>query len=218
MRKAAPFLAVLLLAAWTALPARAVDADSPLFSQNAPASVSGQASPVSALALPEETPNPAPSFFSIVLRLFFALALTLGLIYLTVWGLKLIWEKQGWSNPVEDGKPLRVLGSMHLGPRKTIQVVEVGKRLLVLGVGHEEIHRLAEITDAEEIDQVRRSSLAGFPHLLNRVVRRQEGGPADPGAENVFAESKQVLGGYLEKLKTMSKRKKDKDGGDSDEK
>jgi flagellar protein FliO/FliZ len=196
----------------------AVDSSSALFSQNSPQSSTG-ASPQT-VALPEVTPNPAPSFFSIFFRLLIALGITIGLIYVTIWGLKLIWEKQGWNIKVDEGKPIRVLNSMHLGPRKTVQVLEVGKRLLVLGVGHEEVNCLAVITEPEEIDLIKQASQNAFPHLLQRVVRKQEGAAPDSAPEKIFEDSRQVLGGYLDKLKTISKRKKNKeqDGGDAGEK
>jgi flagellar biogenesis protein FliO len=193
----------------------AIESDSALFSQNSPQSSSPQT-----LALPEATPNPAPSFFSIFARLLLALGITVGLIYVTVWGLKLIWEKQGWNVKVDEGKPIRVLNSMHLGPRKTVQVVEVGKRLLVLGVGHEEVNCLAVITEPDEIDSIKQASQTAFPHLLQRVVRKQEGVTTDSAPEKIFEESRQVMDGYLKKLKSISKRKKEKDqdGGDAGEK
>ncbi len=196
----------------------AIDSNSALFSQNSP-QTSAVSSPQT-LALPEATPNPAPSFFSIFVRLVLALGITLGLIYATVWGLKLIWEKQGWNVKIDEGKPIRVLNSMHLGPRKTVQVVEVGKRLLVLGVGHEEVNCLAVITEPEEIDSIKQASQTAFPHLLQRVVRKQEGVTPDSAPEKVFEESRQVMDGYLNKLKSISKRKKDKDqdGGGAGEK
>jgi flagellar protein FliO/FliZ len=196
----------------------AIDASSPLFSQNSqPSSVD---SPSQTVALPEATPNPAPSFFSIFFRLLVALGITVGLIYATVWGLKLIWEKQGWNVKVDEGKPIRVLNSMHLGPRKTIQVVEVGKRLLVLGVGHEEVNCLSVITEPDEIETIKQASQTAFPNLLQRVVRKQEGVTPDSAPEKVFEESRQLIDGYLDKLKTISKRKKnkDQDGGDAGEK
>jgi flagellar protein FliO/FliZ len=216
-KKAGLLLALVLFYAGACHPSWAIDSNSALFSQGSSSSVT---SPLQALALPDATPNPAPSFFSILLRLIFALAITLGLIYLTVLGLKLIWEKQGWNVKLDEGKPIRVLNSMHLGPRKTIQVVEVGKKLLVLGVGHEEINCLAEITDPAEVDEIRRLSSTAFPNLLNRVVRKQEGGSAESTPENIFEDSRQVMGGYLDKLKTISKRKKnkDQDGGGPGEK
>src|SRR5258708_3978059 len=116
----------------------ALDSTSQIFdqSQNPKTSqaVSGQP-----MALPEETANPSPGFFSTLLHLVFALAITIGLIVLTVWGLKLVWEKKGWNQVSEEGKPIKVLASTYLAPRKTIYLVEVGKRILVVGVGNEEM-------------------------------------------------------------------------------
>ncbi len=91
---------------------------------------------------------------------------------------------------------------------------------MVLGVGHEEVNCLAVITEPDEIDAIKQASQTAFPHLLQRVVRKQEGVTADSTPEKVFEESRQVMDGYLKKLKSISKRKKDKDqdGGDAGEK
>ncbi|MGH7739223.1 MAG: FliO/MopB family protein [bacterium] len=207
-------MALFLLVGGLSRSAWAIDSDSSLFSPSATSSTA------QTLALPTATPSPAPGFFSILLRLVFALAITIGLIYLTVLGLKMIWDKQAWNVKVDDGKPIRVLSSLHLGPRKSLQVVEIGKKLLVLGVGHEEIHCLSEITEPEEIEIIKQAGMRTFPNLLQRVVRKQEGVAGEPAPEKFFEESRQVLGGYLDKLKAVSKRKKDKnqEDGDSSEK
>src|SRR5579885_1210718 len=76
---------------FTAFQAFALEPNSPLFDQSTPSASSKVSQP---LALPEESPNPSPCFFSTLVRLLFALALTIGLIFVTVWGLKVIWEKR----------------------------------------------------------------------------------------------------------------------------
>src|SRR5205823_5331151 len=103
-------LGVWLFQPFFASKALAVDSNSPLFEkkQNDYADKEKTAEP---LALPEETPNPSPGLFSTLLRIFFALALIIGLIVVTVWGVKFVWGKQGWNNLGEQGKPIKVLTS-----------------------------------------------------------------------------------------------------------
>src|SRR5690349_5678498 len=44
------------------------------------------------MALPEESQTPSPSLFSTLLRLVLALAITIALVFVTIWGLKWVWE------------------------------------------------------------------------------------------------------------------------------
>ena len=93
--------------------AHALDSSSPLFDQGKPAPAEKDKS-TQPLALPEETPNPSPGIFSTFLKLVLALALTCGLVFATVWGLKLVWENRGWNSLAEEGKPVKVLTSTYL--------------------------------------------------------------------------------------------------------
>src|SRR5579859_3359895 len=180
-------------------------ANSPLF-QKTPGSISGTAKSSPPLALPEEKPEPLPGFFSVFARILLALGIIIALIYLTVWGLKTVWEKRGWNRTAEEGKVVRVLTSTYLAPRKTLHLVEVGKRILVVGVGNEEIHCLDVITSAEEVEYLKQGSSGAFPDLLQKVLRSQENPPGEEAAKKIIAEGVQTLGGYVEQLKKMSKR------------
>lgn len=53
------------------------------------------------------------------------------------------------------GEGLRVLAVKHLGPRRQIFVLEVGARLLLLGVTDRTMTPLMEITDPAERDALR---------------------------------------------------------------
>jgi flagellar biogenesis protein FliO len=186
------------------LPARAeVDQKSRIFQQDSDASSLNSKSS-QAVPLPEETPKPLPGFFSTFARILLALGLTVALIYATVWGLKLVWEKRGLKNLQEDGKQIKIISSAYLAPRKTLHLVEIGKRILVVGVGHEEVHCLDVITGAEEVESLREGSRQGFPAIFQKVLRKQEAAPEE-GAKTL-EESAREIGGYVEKLKKMSQR------------
>ena len=194
----------------------AIDSNSALFNSGTnPSSSSAAGQP---LDLPDATPNPAPGFSSIIFRLLAALVVTVALIYLTVWGLKFIWEKRGWTSAVDEGKPIRILASSYLAPRKTVQLVEVGNRVLVVGVGHEEVNCLDVITDPEEVKALKLAARQGFSEIFQRTVRQQDGSTPESDAQKFFEESRQMVGGYLEKLKKISKNpKKQKNDKDNDE-
>ena len=46
------------------------------------------------------------------------------------------------------GKKIRIIETVHLGPRKTVHLLEIGNQQLLIGSTNENISRLADITDA----------------------------------------------------------------------
>lgn len=195
-------------------PLYAVGADSALFVQSptplpgvSKGSAAGATVPAAGetLPLPTETPQPLPGFFSTLVRLVLALGITIGLIYLTVWGLKVLWEKRGFPGPHEDGKPMKVLSSLYLAPRKTLYLVEVGRRVLVVGGGQQEIHRIDVITDPAEIEAIRKDSQQGFPELFGRFLKKQEERDHAVEARQIVSEGRQAVGDYLERIRKVSR-------------
>jgi flagellar biogenesis protein FliO len=205
-------LGVCLWGSWGPSRAFALDSNSPLFQQGIPQGKTAQP-----LALPEEAPTPSPGIFSTFLRLIFALAVTIGLIVLTVWGLKLVWEKKGWNSPGDENKPVKVLASTFLAPRKTIYLVEIGSRILVLGVGHEEVNCLDVIRESGEVEALKAASQQGFPKIFSRVIHRNEMAEERVEARKILEEGSKTLGGYVEKLRKLKSKEKHPDGSADDQ-
>jgi len=187
--------------------ALALDSNSSFFDQN-PQTAASKDKVSTPLALPEETPNPSPGIFSTFIRLLFALSLTIGLIFATVWCLKIVWEKRGWSNQIDEGKPIKVLASTFLAPRKIIHLVEIGKRVLVIGTGADEVNCLDVITQPEEIETLRQATQQGFPKVFSRILQKHEVVEQEAETKKILEESRQVVDGYVEKLKKISRKKK----------
>jgi flagellar biogenesis protein FliO len=204
-------LGLVLMMGWAVfLPsaALAVDSTSPLFHQEKTTSHDATGSG-DQMALPEETPNPSPGVFSTLLRLFLALIIIVALIVATVFGLKLMLDKKGWNAFSEEGKSIRVLTSTFLAPRKSIHLVEIGKRILVIGAGNEELTCLDVITDPAEIELLRQTHQQGFQKIFNKVIRKQETDQQHEEAHRIAEESKKVVDGYVKKLKRISKKSED---------
>ncbi len=210
------YLAFLVWASGFILPNRSmgIEPDSPLFETNS-ITTTGNGSQNLPLPLSQELPSATPSLLDTLGRVLAALTLIIVLIVATVWGLKLIWEKRGLTLKGEDGKSLRILSSIFIAPRKTIHLVEVGKRILVVGVGNEEIHPLDVIADPVEVEALKRNSTQGFPVLLEKILHKSDGPAVVADTEKIVAESKKTLDGYIERLKKASPKKK-KDSGESD--
>jgi flagellar biogenesis protein FliO len=193
-----------------------VDSNSALFQQGT-ASTSGASknavdasNAVAPLALPEEKPQPAPGLWFILFKMLAALFLTIGLIVLCVWGLKVFWGKQGWESKQSSDRPLKVLASAHLAPRKQVHLIEVGKRILVVGSGRDEVTSLGVIQDPEEMEMIRQSARAetGFTDVLRRAWSRQESGKTREEASRLAEEGREAIGGWVDKLRDLSKKSK----------
>lgn len=217
-RRTSPFWAFFALGVWlfwgTCSFAWAVDANSSIFQSGSVAAgsktVSQPASSSNApLALPEETPQEGPGFL-VYLRILAALALTLGLVVLCVWGLKVLWGKQGWDRKTVGERPLKILASTHLAPRKQVHLVEVGKRILVVGSGRDELTNLGVIQDPEEVEMVRQAarSDSGFTDIFKKAWSRQETGKIREEASRLAGEGREAIGGWVDKLKSLSKQSK----------
>jgi flagellar protein FliO/FliZ len=189
-----------------------VTADSPIYQQdpagvNTPSEKAGQP-----LALPDTVDNSSPSVFSTFFHIILNLGLIIGFIFITVWCLKMVWEKRGITNNVDETKPIKILTSTYLAPRKAIHLVEVGNRILVLGVGNDEITRLDVITDPAEMEMIRQSTQAGFSNILERLIHREVAEKTDADTQQMIVESNATVSGYVEKLKrTSGKRKEEKE-------
>jgi len=189
--------------------ALAIESTSPLFQQNQTGINTQTEKPGQPMALPEATANPSPGIFSTFIRLVLALVLTVGLIFVTVWGLKIVWEKRGLTNNADEAKPIKVLTSSYLAPRKAIHLVEIGNRILVLGVGNDEITRLDVITDPAEVESIRQSTQVGFSNILDRLMHREVIEKTNEETQQMITESSETIGGYVEKLKRTGRKRKD---------
>jgi len=99
-------------------------------------------------ALAQEPAAPPPE-----LDLGWALAKTvggLGLVLALMWGL--LWLMRRFApNAGGGGAGFRLVGRLSLGPRKWLGLVELGGRLLVLGVSDQGVSLLETIDDPEEV-------------------------------------------------------------------
>ena len=169
------------------------------------------------MALPETSSSPSPGIFSTFIRLVLAIVLTVGLIYVTIWGLKIVWDKRGLTNNADETKPIKILTSTYLAPRKAIHLVEVGNRILVLGVGNDEITRLDVIVDPTEVQLIRQSTQTGFPNILERLIKREAVEKTDEETQQMIAESNETVSGYVEKLKRTGRKRKEENDFSKDE-
>ena len=125
-----------------------------------------------------------PDLFSASLKMAYTLALVLGLMFIVLH----FFKKFGLKNSVfgSEGKPIKVLSTGFLAPRKSIALVEVAGDVLVLGIANDQISLLGSIQDPEKIEQIKNS-------LQKKGGRAKPSAPRrEPEAENTPAKKQGV--------------------------
>jgi len=92
---------------------------------------------------------PGIDYFRLILQLFIALSIIIGLIYLTF---KILNIK---SNIIKRSK-LSNLGGISLGQNKSVQLIKIGNKIYVLGVG-DDVVLIKIIDDEDEITLIEQS-------------------------------------------------------------
>ncbi len=122
--------------------------------------------------------NPsAPSAPNLV-RVFGSLAIVVGLFFGLIWLTRRSLPKSATGLPTE---AIEVLGRMPLNNKQHVQMVRVGRKLLVLGVTSNGAETLTEVTDPQEVDHLlaicqrggSNSVSTSFRQVLNRVNGRE---------------------------------------------
>ncbi|WP_261132846.1 flagellar biosynthetic protein FliO [Bacillus sp. Marseille-Q3570] len=90
-------------------------------------------------------PDSGPSTFGTMMKVLFALASVVGLMVLV---LKLLHKR---TQVIQQGKGIQTLGGTMLGNQRSVQLVKVGNRILVVGVG-DNVELIKEIDDEREIE------------------------------------------------------------------
>lgn len=129
------------------------------------------------------------------------LALVVAVIWAAIWGLR--WYTRRVSGIGGTGRVLQVLETRALGPNRSLQLVRVGRRAVLVGVTPERINQLLEVDDPEEVERITQaletsrssaplegvsrlagtiSRLAASRRVVSQRVVSQRGGRAAPEA------------------------------------
>ena len=109
-------------------------------------------------------------FQPMLFRTVLSLLLVVGVVYAGAWFLKRFVRQRGGGA----GFPVRVLGSTLLGPKRSLYLVEVEGRRLVLGVTDASINLITELEKGDESEIPRQSEKpAGeFGNLLGSLLKK----------------------------------------------
>lgn len=143
-----------------------------------------------------------------IVKSFFALILVLALIY-TV--LKLLNNKNKFTS---QGKVLENLSGISVGPNKSLQLVRIGSKVYLIGVG-ENVQLLDEITDEEMKTELINQATADKGSNVNTFISSLIPSKSDSSNKKDF---NQLFSNELEKLKENRKQliKKQKEEHDYD--
>lgn len=155
----------------------------------------------------QESDNATSSLIFGFLKTGFALLLILALIYIMV---KFLGKK---NHSLQQTKILENLGGISLGQNKSIQMVRVGNKILLVGVG-ENIQLLDEITDESIIEQLLRDEPIEqkgqlVSSLLNRLGYKNSQDDNTHNFKNLFSNELNKLKDNQKKAIKLHKEKED---------
>lgn len=142
----------------------------------------------------------APSLMASGWKMFYTLAIVLGLMFLLFY----VFKKVVLKNSLLGGndKVVKVLGTGFLGPKKMIALVEVAGEVLALGISNDNISLLAKIRDEEKLEKIRNS---GQVSPLEKLLKRsKEEGDTAPEAGQAKAKTKTADGSFMKYIKQFS--------------
>jgi len=103
----------------------------------------------------------------ILLDLMVKLIVVLGVAYGAIYALRGLMNRQGLLTGGRGN--LKVLESAALGPNRSIHLVRVGGKVIVVGSTQEQITTLAEVTEPEELTKIQAGDRPFSAHLENAV-------------------------------------------------
>ncbi len=123
----------------------------PALKKSTPLKLKDQASESLLLAGSEKTVED-DSLWESGMKMLTTLAFVVGLMFLLFYIFKKLVAKQGMFGTAD--KPIRVISTGFLGPKKSIAMVEVAGRVLILGVANDQITLLSSLEDEEEVARI----------------------------------------------------------------
>lgn len=124
-------------------------------------------------------------------RLAGALAVVLGLVWAIMWIARRVLKGR---YPGRGGADIRILDRLHLAPRRSIELVAVKDRILVLGVTDHSISMLTELTEEE------------YAETVHAPAPGQTPGETSAAPRDFLGEMRRLLGGGLRMLRQNSRR------------
>lgn len=125
---------------------------------------------------------PSSDWLGLVAGMVLKLGFVVALIYVSIRALRHYVGRSKAAAPAK--KPLHVLGSMNLAPNRTVYLLEVARKVLVVGATPGQMSLLTEVTDGEAIEELRLLAADSppadqFSSILSAFTRRLGDRPTD---------------------------------------
>ena len=136
----------------------------------------------------EDVPSLAGSVLPSITRIAITLCVVVAIIYLAVFLLRKL--SGGRISGPGTGKTIRVIEQTYLAPKKSVCLLKLGDRAVLVGITETNINLLTELEwetlPAEALERINRRP-AGFPGALNQAVGKLLSGVKNKGVrgENV---------------------------------
>ncbi len=108
----------------------------------------------------------------LIVKTFLTMLVVVGMMF----GLLVVVRKFFYAKPRFVNDNLKVLSSMSLQPKKSIYLVKVFDRVMLVGVSDNSIASLGEITDGEVLQKLetstRKEGLKGFSDILKGFTQK----------------------------------------------
>ena len=140
---------------------------------------------------------------------YFRIFIGLAVVIFVIWGLSVLLKRfvqvRGLASSTES---MKVLYTMSLTPTRTLYMIRLGERIILIGAGDGGMRTLAEISEPEEVSMILRDlefkgnfDLNPFRSRLNSIMDGSE--PESTQDEDLNVRQRK-LRGILDKLKTPS--------------
>ncbi|MGD8524084.1 MAG: flagellar biosynthetic protein FliO [Desulfobacterales bacterium] len=113
--------------------------------------------------------NAAPDMMATAFKMFAALAIVLGALFIVFYFARRISKIE---NSGTKEKLIRVLANKFIGVKKNICAVEVPGALLILGVTHNHITLLTKIEDQEILEKIQQSATTQMPMSFSEQLTK----------------------------------------------
>ena len=108
------------------------------------------------------------------LRVFVALVVILPLVY----GVTLLYSRR--FTPGGVGRAIRVIDAVSLGSNRTICLIEVDDRIIVVGVTPQQISTLAEMTEPDAVERLRQLGPRAASRAFSKLIESRLGAGPKP--------------------------------------
>lgn len=147
----------------------------------------------------DQTGGGAFESFAMIGQVILILLVVIGLFYITI---RILAKR---NRMIGASRSLRSLGGIPLGTNKSIQIIEIGTSLYIIGVG-ENIQLLEKIDDPEEVAFLTEmlDQKLSPPQFASLTAWLQKWGKKEPTEEDVTSTYQQV---FFDKMQSSKNRK-----------